>query len=197
MQGFTKLLTTSCLLALSVVAYAEEEPTREELLFENGELLRENSKKLSNIFGRKNQLRLAIERLDRLLEDYPESPYLGEAAYLIGDSYYQLRDYESAVDYFLKCCELAPDTDRDALYRAAEATDLKLKNQRKAAELYEKVLQQSPSEKNREKALKRLEKLRKLGFGLGPQPAEQPRGTATEPRSTGSSRGAATSENPE
>jgi len=149
---------------------AELEPTREFLLFENGELIKESTSRLTSIFSRKAKMRLAIERLETLLDQYQDSPLRSEAAYLLGESYNSLKEYKTAVEYFLKCYEYDKETDRDALYQGAEITDKKLKNQSKAYELYERVVKSSPHEKDRTKASKRMDKLEASGFGNKPAP---------------------------
>ncbi|MDP6113845.1 MAG: tetratricopeptide repeat protein [Planctomycetota bacterium] len=164
---------TTAMFSIGLSISAELEPTREFLLFENGELIKESTGRLSSIFSRKAKLRLAIERMETLIEQYPDSPHRSEAAYLIAESYNSLREYKTAAENFLQCYEFDKETDRDALYRAAEITDKKLKNQSKAYELYERVVKHSPHEKDRAKASKRMDKLLESGFGSKPAPKEK------------------------
>jgi tetratricopeptide (TPR) repeat protein len=175
--GYYLVVATLC---IGPSLSAEQEPTREFLLFENGELIKESTSRLSSIFSRKAKMRLAIERLETLLEQYQDSPHRSEAAYLLGESYNSLREYKTAVEYFLKCYEFDKETDRDALYQAAEITDKKLKNQSKAYELYGRVVNSSPHEKDRAKASKRMDKLESAGFGDKPAPAKANKAEAAE-----------------
>ncbi|MDA0840116.1 MAG: tetratricopeptide repeat protein [Planctomycetota bacterium] len=155
----------AAMLCVGLSLSAEQEPTREFLLLENGELIKESTSRLTSIFSRKEKLNLAIERLQTLINQYPDSPHRSEAAYLIAEANNSLREYKAAVEYFLKCYEYDKETDRDALYQAAEITDKKLKNQGKAYELYQQVVKFSPHERDRATALKRIEKLEASGFG--------------------------------
>lgn len=164
------VLQTALIAAVLSSGLAEEEPSVPQLLFENGKLIKDNAKSITGVFGdRKERLELAIKRLKLLLERYPKDPNGAEAAYLIADTYtdIQFKEWEKAVKYFLKSFETDPNVQPDAIYQAAEITDKKLENPEEAARLYELVMKKSTVEKDRKKAIKRLEQLRTLGFGMG------------------------------
>ena len=173
-----RLLICSILTALADPCRAEDDGLKlPQLLFENGKLLKESARSISGIFGgRKAKLNLAAERLQLLIKKYPKDANCAEAAYLIGEIYtdIQVKEYKKAVQYYLKSFEIDPKVKPEVIYLAAEITDKKIKNAKEAARLYQKVLDHSVIEKDRRKAMKRLEKLREIGFDGKPEETGQP-----------------------
>lgn len=116
-------------------------------------------------FNRKKSLTLAIKRYERLIEKYPTSDKVSDAAYFIAEIYSGalFGAYEDAAAYYVKCYELNPATSRPALYKAARMYDYWLKNPGKAIQYYELASENSSEYKYRKKAKKRLEELKVRG----------------------------------
>lgn len=116
-------------------------------------------------FNRKKSLNLAIKRYQRVIEKYPTSDKVSDAAYFIAEIYSGplFGAYEDAAAYYVKCYELNPATQRPALYKAARMYDHWLKNPKKAIQYYEQASENSPEYKYRKRAKDRLEELKARG----------------------------------
>lgn len=100
--------------------------------------------------------------LQQLLTNYPQSNKIDDAAYELGDLYEgkAYKQYRRAANYFERCFQWSPDTDKDARLRAARIYDKQLKESGKAAQLYQEVRTHETDPKRQEEAQKRLNELR-------------------------------------
>jgi hypothetical protein len=108
-----------------------------------------------------NQRRTEV-LLQAILEKYPESDKIAEAAYHLGDVYehYKPRpQYERAAAYFERSFQWNKASATDARLRAAKIYDRNLKSMDKAKELYRAVMNHDTNPARVEEAEKRLKEL--------------------------------------
>lgn len=122
-----------------------------------------NSYRKSAIGLRKNikNLNIAALRYQRIVEKYPKSDKVSDSAYYLGQIYCEpnIEAFEKAANYFIKCYDTNPTTDKPALYNAARVYDLKLKNYKEAVNWYKQASENSPNNKYIKKSQKRLNEL--------------------------------------
>lgn len=99
--------------------------------------------------------------LQDLLNKYPQSSKISDAAYMLGDIYEgrAFRQYERAAAYFERCFQWNPTTHFDARLRAARLYDRELKDRARAIELYRMVVDYETSPTRRDDASRRLRDL--------------------------------------
>ena len=87
---------------------------------------------------------------------------IDDAAYELGDLYESkaYKQYRRAANYFERCFQWNPNTDKDARMRAARLYDKQLHESGKASQLYSEVLTHETDPKRRDEAKKRLEEMR-------------------------------------
>jgi hypothetical protein len=99
--------------------------------------------------------------LERLLNEYPQSDKIGDAAYQLGDIYESraFRQYRLAAEYYERCFQWNPTTQLDARLRAARLYDRQLIKRERARELYGEVITHDTDQKRILEAKKRLSEL--------------------------------------
>lgn len=109
-----------------------------------------------SLFNKQNQI-TAINRLEKLLSEYPGSDKVGDSAFEIAEIYASgyFRDYESAAKYYIKGYQLNPYMKRPALLRTGEMYE-KLADYSRAKAIYQQAALYSSDAKFREKAKKKL-----------------------------------------
>jgi hypothetical protein len=95
--------------------------------------------------GKKEYLKVAIEKFQTIIEKYPESDKIGDAAFRLGEicGGWYFQDWARAVQSYERCWQWDPSTPYPALFNAAKIYDDKLKNRVKAVELYNRVVAES------------------------------------------------------
>jgi TolA-binding protein len=113
-------------------------------------------------FSKENRV-TAIKRLEKLMEEYPDSDKVDDAAFVIAEIYESgyFGDYESAAKYYIKSYQLNPLIEQPALLKAAEIYERKLADLNKARAIYKQAALYSRDEKSRKKAQRRLSELEK------------------------------------
>ncbi len=103
----------------------------------------------------------AIKRLEKLIQDYPDSDKVGDAAFEIAEIYESgfFGDYESAARYYIKSYQLNPHIEQPALLKAAKIYERKLSDVNKAKAIYKQAALYGHDEKTRKKAQNRLSEL--------------------------------------
>lgn len=103
----------------------------------------------------------AIKHLEKLIQEYPDSNKVGDAAYEIAEIYESgyFNDYESAARYYIKSYQLNPHIEQPALFKAAEIYERKLADVNKAKAIYKQAALYSYDEKVRKKAQNILSEL--------------------------------------
>jgi len=111
--------------------------------------------------GKKDYLKIALQKFQTIIEKYPNSDKIDDAAFRMGEIYsgWYFQDYTRAVQCYERCWQWNPRTDQPALFNAAKIYDEKLKNRAKAVELYNRVLTESANENLKNQALSRLKAL--------------------------------------
>jgi TolA-binding protein len=132
------------------------------ILFEDGK----SYKSALNIINKKSKLLSAEARFKKIINDYPESDKVDDAAYELADIYdsYYFKDYESAAFYYVKSYNLNENTDKPARFKAAWVYDKHLKDFKEAVKNYNEVLRNSKDEAHRSTAKTRLDQLKKEGY---------------------------------
>jgi hypothetical protein len=108
--------------------------------------------------GKKDYLKIALEKFQTIIEKYPESDKIDDAAFRMGEIYggWYFEDWARAVQCYQRCWEWNPQTDQPALFNAAKIYEDKLKNRAKAVELYNRVVAEYPNEDTRKQAVERI-----------------------------------------
>lgn len=103
----------------------------------------------------------AMKYLEKLIQEYPDSDKVGDAAFEIAEMYESgyFGDYESAAKYYIKSYQLNPHIEQPALFKAAEIHERKLSDVNKAKAIYKQAALYSHDEKIRKKAQNRLSEL--------------------------------------
>jgi len=98
--------------------------------------------------GKKDYLKIALEKFQTIVEKYPESDKIADAAFRMGEIYggWYFEDWARAVQAYERCWQWDPKTQNPALFNAAKIYDEKLKNRAKAVELYNRVIAESTNE---------------------------------------------------
>ncbi len=127
---------------------------------EDANILFKDALMYKKAFSKENRV-IAIKRLEKLIQEYPESDKVGDAAFEIAEIYASgyFRDYESAARYYMKSYQLNPVIKQPALLRAAEMYDKMLADPNKAKAIYKQAALYSPDAKWRRKAQNRLSAL--------------------------------------
>lgn len=111
--------------------------------------------------AKKEYLKTALEKFHTIIEKYPESDKIDDAAFGMGEIYggWYFQDWARAVGSYQRCWEWNPKTEHPALFNAAKIYDERLKNRVKAAELYNRVIAETTDEGRVNEAQNRLKAL--------------------------------------
>ena len=94
------------------------------------------------LFKDEGKLRLALDKYNQLIREYPGSDKIDDAAFRAGRIYEHFRDYTIAVLYYKRTFQWNPDTLTTAKYKAALLLDYKLHDREQALDLYKQVLEE-------------------------------------------------------
>jgi tetratricopeptide (TPR) repeat protein len=96
--------------------------------------------------------------LQQLLNNYPQSDKIGDAAYQLGDLFESkaYKQYRRAAQYFERCFQWNPNTQLDARLRAARLYDKNLNERGRALELYRDITTHETDPKRHQEAQKRI-----------------------------------------
>ncbi|ODS32746.1 MAG: hypothetical protein SCARUB_02129 [Candidatus Scalindua rubra] len=132
------------------------------ILFQDGKTYKSSL----SVINKKTNLLTAVKRFKKLMDDYPESDKVDDAAYELAGIYegFYFKDYEGAAFYYVKCYEINPTTDKPARYMAARVYDMYLKDYAEAVRNYELALETCKIEEYLEITKSRLDELRKQGY---------------------------------
>jgi len=94
---------------------------------------------------KKDYLKLALEKFQTIVEKYPDSDKIDDAAFRMGEIYggWYFEDWTRAVQCYERCWQWNPKTEDPARFNAAKIYDEKLGNRVKAVELYNRVVAES------------------------------------------------------
>ena len=118
------------------------------------------------VLKNQNQLRLALEKYNEVIRQYPSSDKIDDAAYKAGVIYEYFKDYSIALLYFKRAFQWDPDTIYPARFRAARILDKNLHQNAEALQLYQQAVkiegQFDKYREWREYAERRIRELQKL-----------------------------------
>jgi len=111
--------------------------------------------------AKKEYLKTALEKFHTIIEKYPTSDKIDDAAFRMGEIYggWYFEDWARAVGSYQRCWEWNPKTEHPALFNAAKIYDERLKNRVKAVELYNRVIAETTDEGRVNEAQNRLKAL--------------------------------------
>src|SRR5262249_23189091 len=104
-----------------------------------------------------NQRRAEI-LLQQLLNEYPQSTKISDAAFALGEIYESraFRQLDRAAAYYERCFQWEPRTQNEARLRAARIYDRELRNRTKAIALYRQVLDNDSDPNRLQEARRRI-----------------------------------------
>ena len=114
-------------------------PAADELFFQ-GEALEKKAGPLP-VLKDQNSLRLALQRYEDLIKQYPTSDKIDDAAYKAGTIHEYFQDYSIALLYYQSAYQWDPDTIYPARFRAARVLDKDLHRNAEALKLYQEAVQ--------------------------------------------------------
>jgi TolA-binding protein len=111
--------------------------------------------------AKKEHLKQALEKFATIIEKYPQSDKIDDAAFRMGEIYqgWYFEDWARAVQSYERCWQWSTQTEYPAVFNAAKIYDEKLKNRMKAAELYNRVVAESKNNDHVRQAQDRLKAL--------------------------------------
>lgn len=111
--------------------------------------------------GKKDYLKIALEKFRTIIEKYPQSEKIDDAAFRMGEIYggWYFQDYARAVQAYQRCWQWNPETEHPARFNAAKIFEEKLKNRAKAVELYNETLAHTQNEDLARQAQERIRTL--------------------------------------
>ena len=86
------------------------------------------------------QLRIAREKYNQLIRQYPTSDKIDDAAYRVADIYEYFKAYEIALLYYQRAYQWDPATSNPARFHAAVLLDKRLHRRDEALELYQEAV---------------------------------------------------------
>lgn len=113
-------------------------------------------------------LRIALDKYDQLINKFPTSDKIDDAAYNSGEIYDYFKDYTIALSYYKRAFQWNPDTPYPARFRAAYILDKQLHSRAEALELYQQSQEKEGTLLNYEQRLfveNRIKELQKLNEG--------------------------------
>jgi tetratricopeptide (TPR) repeat protein len=114
-----------------------------------------------------NLLRVALDKYNQVIKQYPKSDKIDEAAYRAGGIYEHFKDYTIALLYYQRAYQWDPATANPARYKAAYILDQHLHRRAEALPLYQQALESEKlSEDERIFVQNRINTLTKGGGSL-------------------------------
>jgi tetratricopeptide (TPR) repeat protein len=92
------------------------------------------------MFVSKKRLQRALNKCNELIQEYPTSDKIDDAAYLAGEIHEYFGDYSIALLYYKRAVQWNPNTPYPARFKAARILDYKLTDRSQAVQLYREAL---------------------------------------------------------
>jgi len=132
-----------------------------ELVYMAALRLEKKAKKLG-IFTHEDNLRLALDKYNELIEKHPSSDKIDDAAYKAGVICEYFKDYTIALLYYQRAYQWDPQTVHPARFKAAYILDAVQHRRAEALKVYQQALKkENLSKKQREFVEKRVKELTK------------------------------------
>jgi len=111
--------------------------------------------------GGKTKLETALSTYRQVIEEYPTSDKIADAAFYVGEIYSSdaFKEYTLALEFYDKCLAWKPATEHPALFRKAVIYDYRLRDRDKAVALYKQVVSSSGNKSNVRFAQERIRQL--------------------------------------
>lgn len=130
---------------------ASETNTRADALYAEARKLHDEGTGLSGLLGGgKAKLGKALDTYRMLIDQYPTSDKIDEAAFYAGEIYASdsQKEYTLALNYYQRCLDWNPNTDLPVRMRMAYVYDYPLRNREKAMALYKEIIEKSTNRAN-------------------------------------------------
>jgi tetratricopeptide (TPR) repeat protein len=119
------------------------------------------------VFVDENLLRVALDKYNQVIKQYPTSDKIDEAAYRAGGIYEHFKDYTIALLYYQRAYQWDPATANPARYKAAFILDQYLSRRAEALPLYQQALESEKLSEDVQKFVqKRINELTRGGGSL-------------------------------
>jgi tetratricopeptide (TPR) repeat protein len=136
-------------------------------LYDEARKIEKTAKRLSLIAVDENLLRVALDKYNQVIKQYPTSDKIDDAAFRAGGIYEHFMDYSIALLYYQRTYQWNPATIYPARFKAAYILDEYLSRRAEALELYQQALQKENLGKELTAiAEKRVAELSKSGESL-------------------------------
>jgi len=93
------------------------------------------------VFANNDRMRIALDKFNQLIQKYPTSDKIDDAAFRAGEIYRYFKDYSIAILYYRRAYQWDKDTVYPAYYRAAFVLDRFLHQKDEALKLYQKCVE--------------------------------------------------------
>jgi tetratricopeptide (TPR) repeat protein len=135
-------------------------------LYDEAYRLEKAAKKLIVVVD-ENLLRVALDKYNQVIKQYPTSDKIDEAAYRAGGIYEHFKDYTIALLYYQRAYQWDPATANPARFKAAYILDEHLHRRAEALPLYQQSLKNEKLDRNdKEFVEKRISELTKSDESL-------------------------------
>lgn len=91
-------------------------------------------------FRDKGKLRLALQKYQQLIKNYPNSDKVDDATFKAGVIHEEFKDYVVALEYYRSAYKADPETIHPARFRAARILDQQMHHYAEALELYKQAV---------------------------------------------------------
>jgi TolA-binding protein len=110
---------------------------------------------------KKKYLQQALDKFETIIQKYPDSSKISDAAFRMGEIYggWYFQDFARAVQAYERCVQWNPRSPYPAMFNAAKIYEENLDNRVKAVELYNRVIGESPNPDLQKKARERIKAL--------------------------------------
>ncbi|MFH1615143.1 MAG: tetratricopeptide repeat protein [Planctomycetota bacterium] len=95
-----------------------------------------------------DKMRIALDKFNQVIQKYPSSDKIDDAAFMAGEIYYHFKDYSIALLYFQRTYQWDTETPHPARYKAASILDRRLKQRDEALRLYRESIEKEPKYRN-------------------------------------------------
>jgi tetratricopeptide (TPR) repeat protein len=119
------------------------------------------------VFVDEDLLRVALDKYNQVIKQYPTSDKIDEAVYRAGGIYEHFKDYTIALLYYQRAYQWKPNTPNPARFKAACILDQYLDRRAEALPLYQQALESEKLSDDEQKFVrKRIQELTKGGGSL-------------------------------
>jgi tetratricopeptide (TPR) repeat protein len=147
-----------------------------DVLYRDGQALYNEGRSIIGIAD-DAKLRMALDRFNRIIAEFPTSDKIGAAAYISGEIYEHFKDYSIAALYYKRAFQWDPNIQYPATFKAAYMYDKYLMNRSEALDLYNLYLARGA----KNQAYKEHAEMRIAEINKQPLPKPQPQNPSVPP----------------